>query len=434
MDLNLDEMAPVANGLANVEMLPMVNQDPHARAAPDLVCPWHIGGSITSMGAPRVLVDLNMGSGWSRGVLRGFMAVAHERGWTVLHHHPPAQLDRLAVQFAPAASVIGPDTDRRSIGLIPRRSIVSVGLDLSSDGIPSVCPDEEAIASLALEHLLATGLRQVTTFRLDGAQHAVARERAFVEGAEQAGASVAVGWGSRDAPLDWRGEKPEAIVAWLLGLPKPCGIFTCTDRWATIVVRYIRLAGLRVPEDLALVGVDNDVVECELMAPPLSSVAVPWPELGMRAAKLVERVLSGESIDGQRLLTSPVTVMSRRSSEILAIDDELVAKAVRWIREHADQRLSVPMVAHSIGGGRQRLERRFRRALDRTVQEEIRRARVEAAKGLLQSTRAGMAEIARRSGFTNASLLSLAFKREVGIPPGVFRRRVRQALVSAGDE
>jgi LacI family transcriptional regulator len=414
-------------------MLPIVNQDPHTTVPPELVCRTHVGGAIR-MSAPRVLVDLNMGSGWSRGVLRGFMAVAHERGWTVLHHHPPADLDRPASNFGPAASVIGPDTDRRSLGHLARSSLVSVALDLSADGIASVCPDEAAIAALALEHLLATGLRRVTTFRLDGAQHAVARERAFLEGAREAGASISVGWGSYEAPPDWKAEKPEAIVAWLSSLPKPCGIFTCTDRWATIVVRYIRLAGLRVPEDLALVGVDNDVVECELMAPPLSSVVVPWQELGRRAAKLVELSLSGESIGGQRLLTSPVAVIPRRSSDVLAIDDELVAKAVRWIREHAGQRLTVPMVAHSVGGGRQRLERRFRRALDRTVQEEIRRARVEAAKALLRSTRAGMAEIARRSGFTNASLFSLAFKREVGIPPGLFRRRVRQAQVSASDE
>jgi LacI family transcriptional regulator len=117
-------------------------------------------------------------------------------------------------------------------------------------------------------------------------------------------------------------------------------------------------------------------------------------------------------------------VQARRSSDTLAIDDALVAKAVRWIREHADRRLNVPMVARAVGGGRQRLERRFRRVLDRTVVEEIRRARVDAAKELLQTTQAGLHEIARRSGFSNAALLSVAFQRELGTSPGAYRRRV----------
>jgi LacI family transcriptional regulator len=380
-----------------------------------------------------VLAILNMSTGWSRGVLRGFMASAHERGWTVLHYPPPVDLARLIRTFSPAAALIGPDSGRVSLAQLPPVTLVSVALDLSSDGIASVCPDEAGIGALAQEHLLRTGLRQVSTFRLDGSPFGIARERAFVEGARRSGVRVAVGWGSDEAPPSWRGEDPEAMVAWLMGLPKPCGIFTCADHWARIVARYIRLAGLRVPEDIALVGVDNDVVECELMAPPLSSVVVPWQELGKRAAKLVEQSLSGQSIEGQCLLSSAVTVIARRSSEVLAIEDALVARAVRWIHEHAGQRLTVPMVANAVGGGRQRLERRFRRVLDRTVQDQIRHAHVEVAKRLLRTTRAGLVEVAKRSGFTNAALLSLAFRRELGIPPGVYRRRLSEALTEGDD-
>jgi len=139
-------------------------------------------------------------------------------------------------------------------------------------------------------------------------------------------------------------------------------------------------------------------------------------------------------LGGQRVLIEPLAVMARRSSDVLAIEDPLVAKAVRWIREHADRRLTVPAVAHAVGGGRQRLERRFRRALDRTVLEEIRRAHVEAARGLLESTHAKMTEVAKRSGFTNAALLSTAFQRELGMPPGLYRRRVQQSLGTGSHE
>lgn len=358
------------------------------------------------------------------------MDVAHERGWVVLHYHPPADFERLVREFSPAAVVIGPDSLRQSADSVAPASLISVAVDRSAEGIASACVDEEAIASLALEHLLGTGLRQVTTVRFDDTPCATARERAFIERARAAGAAVPVGWGSDAAGPALRAEEPARMVEWLLGLPKPCGIFTCTDRWARAVARCVRLANLRVPEDLPLVGVDNDIVECELLAPPLSSVMIPWRELGSNAAALVELALAGRATERQRLVSAPVAVLARRSSDILAIDDALVVQAVRWIREHADRRVSVPMVARAVGGGRQRLERRFRRVLDRTVVEEIRRAHVDAAKKLLQTTTLGMAEVAKRSGFTNATLLSLAFQRELGMPPGVYRRRVQQAITN----
>jgi LacI family transcriptional regulator len=395
--------------------------------------PAHIVRGAASSDIPRVLAILNMGTGWSRGVLRGFMAAAHERRWTVLHFPPPVDLEALVQKFTPSAVLIGPDSGKAAFARTASVPVVSVALDLSAEGIPSVCPDEERIGELALEHLLATGLRQVSTFRLDGSKFGIARERAFLAGARKAGVRVAVGWGSEEAPPQWRGEDAEGMMNWLLGLPKPCGLFTCADHWARIVARYVRLAGVRVPDDIALVGVDNDVVECELLAPPLSSVMVPWQELGNHAAKIVQRVMHGQRIERHRWVTPPIAVAARRSSEVFAIEDLLVAKAVRWIRQNAHQHLNVPMVADAVGGGRKRLERRFRRALDRTVQEEIRRARVETAKGLLRTTRAGLVDIAKQSGFSNAALLSVAFKREVGMPPGVYRRRVRETLGAAHD-
>ena len=387
--------------------------------------------------AQRVLVLLDSGPGWSRGILRSFMAVAQERGWVPLHFHPyypPPDLDWLARTFAPAAALVGPELLGTSLEPLLPASIVSVAADRSSEGIASVCLDEGAIAAVALEHLLSKGLRHVTTFRFTSWRFAVERERAFVERARAAGANVPAGWGSDELGSAKAVEDPVAIVEWLLGLPRPCGIFTCTDGWARIVIRSVRLAGLRIPEDVLLVGVDNDVVECELQAPWLSSVMVPWQEVGTSAERLVHRALSGQSSHVERQVILPVGVQARRSTDIWAVDDALVAKALRWIREHAHQRLSVPLVARAVGGGRQRLERRFRRALDRTVVEEIRRARVEAAKKLLQTTKAGLNEVAQRSGFSNTTLLNTAFRRELGMPPGVYRRRTHGMLASCRDE
>src|SRR5262249_2311978 len=126
-------------------------------------------------------------------------------------------------------------------------------------------------------------------------------------------------------------------------------------------------------------------------------------------------------------------VMPRRSSEVLAIEDELVARAVAWIRANVERRVTVRMVASAVSSGAQRLERRFRRLLGRTIQEEIRRAHVEMAKRLLETTQADLSQIAGQSGFTNAALLNLAFHREIGMAPGAYRRRMQRALTGTDD-
>jgi LacI family transcriptional regulator len=399
------------------------------------------------MHAPRVLVVLDTVAAWSRGILRGFMSVAHERGWTLLHYSPLVDLNWVADEWAPDVAVIGPGLDPASLGRLAPALLVSVTADRSAARIASVCLDEERIGTLALQHLLSTGLRCVSTCRYSQSPFAVARERAFIEKARAAGLEVAVGWGSDEAlAMKWAEDpevprimpmeslRPSAMVAWLRALPKPCGIFTCTDGWARPVVRCARVAGLRVPEDIALIGADNDALECELISPPLSSVMIPWQEVGRSAALLVQRALCGESIAGERTVISPLAVMPRRSSDILAIEDTLVAQAVRWIRANIEGRLTVTMVSRAMNSSRQRLERRFRRVLDRTVKDEIRRARVEAARELLTTTLSGLAEVAKLSGFTTAALLNVAFRRELGMPPGVYRRRVRQELSGVSED
>jgi len=169
------------------------------------------------------------------------------------------------------------------------------------------------------------------------------------------------------------------------------------------------------------------VLECELMSPALSSVMIPWQELGRTAARLVRGALLGKQSSAHRTVLSPLGVVARRSTELLAIDDPLVESAVRWVRENAERRVNVSMVARAVGGGRQRLERRFRAVLGRTIHDEIRRAHVDLAKRLLETTTDTLVQVSKQSGFTNAALLSVAFRREVGMPPGSYRRGAKRA-------
>lgn len=370
------------------------------------------------MTAPRVLIVLDTSAAWSRGILLGFATVAHARGWTLLHYPPQVDLGWLLEHLGPDAVVCGPSLSGPWPASLRERVSIVVNADRSPDGVASVCLDEKRISELALAHLLSRGLQNLSVFRMDNAAFAVTRARSFAESAARRGARLVPGW---ESPPGLAGS-PTSIAAWLQNLPQPCGIFACCDSWARILSHYARVVGLRVPEAMALVGVDNDLVECQLAAPPLSSVAVPWRSMGAKAAELVALGLSGEHIGQERLIIEPMDLIVRRSSATLAIEDRLVAKAVAWIREHAQRRLSVPMIAKAVGASRQRLERRFRAAVGRTIMEEVRRAHVEVARQLLLTTDLPLLEVAKRSGFSTPALLSVAFAREVGIPPGTYRR------------
>lgn len=366
---------------------------------------------------PRVLLVMHAEGGWARGVLRGFMRHAHRRAWEVLHYHPDDDLDWMLKEHSPDVVVVGPSGEPWPVALRNRAAMV-VNEDRSGDGVASVCLDEVRISELAFEHFAARGLTHVTTFQFDGWVFAQIRARAFREAAMRAGLVAVPGWVGT-------AEQPAAIQAWLRELPKPCGVFVCCDTWGRLVTQYARSSQQRVPEDLCLVGVDNDALQCELITPPLSSVAIPWQAMGEGAAELVHRVVNGGSIEGQRVVIEPVEVVARRSSDVLAISDAVVRAAVTWIREHAAQRMTVPTVTAAVGIGRQRLERLFREHIGRTIMQEIRRTHVEAAKQLLAATELPLPEIARRSGFTTSALLNQAFHREVGVPPGEYRRRLR---------
>lgn len=385
--------------------------------------PGSSGFARLGMIPPRVLVVLDSSAAWSRGTLRGFARIADEQRWTLHHYDAASDLDALAATFPARAAVIGP----RFVGPWPSglRECVSVSIntDRSAEGIASVCLDEARTTDLAASHLLARGYRNITTFRF--AAWGARREQRFRDIAARKGALLEPGWWSSERSELCPEKQPAAIMDWLLTLRRPCAVFALCDAWARMIARYARDAGLRVPEDVAVLGVDNDIFQCELDAPALSSIEVPWQRFGESAAQLVQLGLRGEAIAGRRVLVPPVDVVTRRSSDACAIDDVLIAEAVAWIRAHATDRLSVPLIADALGVGRQTLERRFRRWLGRTVVDEVRRARVEVARRLLATSDLPMPDVARQSGFATAALLNVAFHREIGLPPGAYRRQTR---------
>ena len=227
-----------------------------------------------------------------------------------------------------------------------------------------------------------------------------------------------------DSSYSWNREK-RGLVAGLNRLPRPVGIMACCDIKAQQLLEVCRELDIAVPEEVAVLGVDNDRLLCDLAEPPLSSVICNTHHTGYEAALLLDRTMSGEKIGSKSVLLKPLGIETRQSTDILAIDDPDVAAAVRFIRENATSGINVGDVLREVPLSRRVLENRFRKILGRTPHEEITRLRIDRIKRLLVETDLALSQIAVRTGFQHDEYMTVAFKKAVGMPPRNYRQAER---------
>ncbi|HEY7424031.1 MAG TPA: substrate-binding domain-containing protein, partial [Gemmataceae bacterium] len=288
--------------------------------------------------------------------------------------------------------------------------------------------DDVAVGRLAAAHLLDRGFTHFGFVGQPNHAYSTQREQGFREIVEQAGHRVVCYHDHHAllfAPMGRLWALDRDVQHWVRALPKPVGLFAPNDIWGVQLAEVCRQLDLRVPEDVALLGVDNDDLLCNLARPALSSIALPAERLGHEAAALLDRLLARERPPEQPLLLPPRGVVIRRSSDALALHDPDVAAAVRFIREHSHLLLSVSDVLAEVPVSRRSLERRFRLALRRGVWAEIRRVHLERARELLTSTDMPLAEVAQQSGFSGGVQLSVVFRQETGLTPSAYRRQFR---------
>lgn len=224
----------------------------------------------------------------------------------------------------------------------------------------------------------------------------------------------------------WDSQQNAAVGEWLRRLPKPVGVMACVDMRAFQVIGAAETAGVLVPEEVALLGANNDAIRCDLSYPPLSSVAPNAFESGYRAAELLDRMMQGENPGPVDLRIEPLGVVTRPSSDVLAIHDPNVAAALRHIREQACQGLTVAQLSHHAHASRSQLERKFRRYLGRSPQAEIRRVQTTKIKELLRETDFPLKKIAAIAGFEHVEYMCVAFKRTTGHAPGAYRKKFQE--------
>lgn len=217
-------------------------------------------------------------------------------------------------------------------------------------------------------------------------------------------------------------EERDRISAWLHTLPRPLGIVACNDVRGYHVLDACRALDIAVPEEVAVVGVDNAETFCNLCTPPLSSVVPNAERIGFEAAGMLDRLMTGNAPPNCDRLVPPIEVITRQSSDTVAVADPLIALAVRYIREHACEGADLTDVLRQIPASRSLLERGFRRALGHSPQEEIRRVRLKRVKQLLIETDWSLARTAEKTGFEHPEYMMVQFKRIVGRTPTEWRQ------------
>jgi LacI family transcriptional regulator len=266
----------------------------------------------------------------------------------------------------------------------------------------------------------------------DVERYFVERRVDFVRRVRQAGHPCRVYRALRlkEKPAEWE-RRQEDLARWVRGLEKPVGLMACTDQLGFWLIDACARAGVRVPEEAAVVGVEDDESLCAMSRPPLSSVRFNAERTGYEAAALLDALLAGRRPPRRPLLIEPVGIVSRRSSDFVAVADAPIAEALRLIRDRAAAGLTVEELLRATPLSRSSLERRMRAAIGRSPKAEILRLRYQEVKRLLSTTALSLSRIASRTGFEHVQYLCEAFRRIFGETPGRFRERTRR--IAGGD-
>lgn len=315
---------------------------------------------------------------------------------------------------------------------IVQHAVSAIGQHSPTDvrRIPEVESDDEAVGALAALYFAEKGY---TNFAFLGAEAgwSAARWRGFEGAVKQVGGHLdfkMVDGGPPPLGRGWvRTHYDDDVVQWIRMLPKPVAILACNDIRGRELCELCTEVGLKVPDEIAILGVDNDDLECELSHPPLSSVAIPWRQAGHQAAALLDDLLREKPVQPIRYYVAPTGVVERQSTNTLAIVDKEVAAALQYIRDHAHQPIEVNDVVKEVATARRSLEKRFHAILGRSPLAEIRRVRIEHAKKLLQTTDMNINEIAEATGFASSAWFSKTFHSMTRESPLNFRRRIRDA-------
>ena len=292
-----------------------------------------------------------------------------------------------------------------------------------------IMPDDHAVGVVAAEHFLARGFEHFAYYGLPEAfnhRWENARRDGFRDCLAARGFTTNCFNGSARGWKDLHDDAHLAALSnWLDKLPKPCGMLCCIDAFAYEILRLSRHAGIIVPEDVAVCGVDNRLWICMLANPTITSIPLDGVQAGAQAAKLLAGLMDGRKVPPAPILIPPLPIEQRESTNAYAFQDADVVEALHYIRDHCNRPIAIPDMLRTIPVSRRSLEMRFKNLTGQTLQAEIWRAHLDRAKRLLLETDKSIYEVGENSGFRTSATFNVMFRRATGMTPTEFRRQVK---------
>ena len=384
---------------------------------------------------PRVALLIESSRTYGRGILRGIARYAHVHGpWSIYSQERELQsgIPEWLKKWK-GDGIIARIEDRRMANALLRLGypVVDVLGNQRFQNIVGFDTDAKSVAQLAAEFFLRAGFRNIAFCGYRGIPFSDRREAAFTEQLAKDNIKVRVFLSkavwyppSRIQAVEQSGLAAErAIAVWLRKQARPLALFACNDVRAQQVLNACREHGIKVPEEVAVMGVDDDDVLCSICEPPLTSIQPDTERLGYEAAEVLDAMMQGTRPKVHLVQVPPLKVVERASTDVVPISDPITVQAVRFIRDRVDHGISVKDVLAHVGRSRTDLEGRFRRWLKTSIRTEIIRRRMERVCSLLQQTDLSLNEIARGSGFATTAHFCRLFQRELGQTPSHYRHR-----------
>jgi len=371
-----------------------------------------------------ILVETALASG--RSILTGISQYLHEHDdWSVFHptgHIGSTEISGL--EQWDGDGIIARISNSTVLEKIrtKRVPVVDVLGNAKDSPYPLVKCDDRAIGRMAANHFMARGHRFFAYFGLDDERYSLERESAFAETVRpRANFFEAFHINQRGPDVNqWRNNL-QKVIDWLKTLPRPIGLMIASDQFGPVVMKACQRLEISIPEEISIVGVDNDLTFCDLCRPRLSSIEPDHVRVGYEAARLMDRLLTGTDKGTRQIETPPLTLHHRLSSDTTAVRDSSLVKAMQFIRENACHGISVDEIAQKAGLSRSVLQRRFREHLNRTVGQALLEVKLQRAKDMLTFTDLPLIDVAERSGFNYQEYLNYIFKKHLKTTPAQYR-------------
>ncbi|MEM9418588.1 MAG: XylR family transcriptional regulator [Planctomycetota bacterium] len=367
---------------------------------------------------PRVKLVIETSRGYGQSLLRGIASYAREFGpWSFIQdpnfYLAPSKRTARETDSESIDGIIAHTDDASLVNQLMEMDVPMVmkGITQLPTDIPTIRSNDLEIGKIAADNLISLGFHNLGFCGYRNMYWSKRRRQGFAQRASSADIEIA----------HTNETNPKKLKRWLTSLPKPVGILACNDDRCRQVIRCALENGLAIPDEVAVLGVDNDEMVCELAEFPLSSIAVANERVGYEAAKLLHQMMQGEKPAGQQIVAEPLYVVQRLSTDTLAIDDTAVRKALYFIQDEIPKDIAVDDVVNKMQMSRRMAEIRFRKATGKSINQQVMSLRIRLVRELLIETTLPIEIIARKAGFSSSAYMGMKFKAETGMAPSKYR-------------